>query len=201
MLHDELQIPDIKLYGLDVYKPSDDSELLLNSIKHFLKKSSKKNNLKFLDLCCGTGIIGITLKLNFKDSKVLCADISDKALLCSILNAFENAVEIHVIKSDMFESIPCEEFDAIFCNPPYLPKQEECIDEDKELDLQTIDDGQIDKFLSNVHRYLDTKGLAYMIVSSKNMPDFSTYMNIMCEIVEEKHFFFEKLYLVQIMKK
>ncbi|MDR0651632.1 MAG: tRNA (adenine(22)-N(1))-methyltransferase TrmK [Candidatus Peribacteria bacterium] len=77
----------------------------------------------FLDMGCGSGIIGITACINYGLSRVLCADISEPA----VQNTLEN-IQLHnlsdkvsVLLSDVFSNIPKDEkFDVIFWNSPYL---------------------------------------------------------------------------------
>ena len=79
--------------------------------------------IKLLDLGCGTGVIGITLKLEEPRLNVVCSDISTQALNLCKLNANAQNVNIKIIQSDWFKNID-DVFDIIVCNPPYIPKNE-----------------------------------------------------------------------------
>ncbi|MEM4367524.1 MAG: methyltransferase [Candidatus Anstonellales archaeon] len=194
------KLPKILTHNLNVYEPSDDSYLLLEGIRKNLSlKKFKNKKIKVLDLCTGTGIIGLTVKLNFSLAEVICSDISDEALLCTLLNSFENSLTIKLIKSDMFKDIPRIKFDIILCNPPYLKKEDEL--DDNYLDLHTIDKGQVNEFLTNVHDFLKKSSFAYLILSSTNLPDLSQYEKIQIKKIAEKSFFFEKLFLYEIRKR
>lgn len=86
------------------------------------KLESDGKMLSVLDMCCGSGCIGISYGLMNKDSRVTLADISDAALdlagrnmekLCSGEDRF------NVVKSDLFDDIEGR-FDLIMSNPPYI---------------------------------------------------------------------------------
>ncbi|ADE19874.1 peptide chain release factor N(5)-glutamine methyltransferase [Mycoplasma crocodyli] len=89
----------------------------------FLALKNIKNDSKVLDLCCGSGFIGIALKFNNKNLQVTLSDIDDNAIEQSKINTLENNVKVKIIKSDLFENID-EKFDCIISNPPYLMKSE-----------------------------------------------------------------------------
>ncbi|BCR21632.1 peptide chain release factor N(5)-glutamine methyltransferase [Borrelia sp. HM] len=85
----------------------------------------KKNNLnRILDLCCGSGCIGLTIAHYIK-SKVTLTDISIKALKVALQNTQKLKLEkyIKIEHSDLLKCID-KEFDLIITNPPYLTKDE-----------------------------------------------------------------------------
>ena len=71
-----------------------------------------------LDLCTGSGCIGISLAA-LSGMDVTLSDISEKALTVARENADRLAPQCRVVKSDLFENIP-ETFDVIVSNPPYI---------------------------------------------------------------------------------
>ncbi len=75
-----------------------------------------------LDLCTGSGIIGITLELETKKN-VTISDISDKALFVATQNANKFDSMVNIIQSDLFQSIEST-FDVIVSNPPYIKKED-----------------------------------------------------------------------------
>ena len=77
------------------------------------------DNSNVLDLCTGSGYIGLTIASKTK-SKVTMSDISDKALGLAKENAQTNNLDVKIIKSDLFENISGK-FDVIVSNPPYIP--------------------------------------------------------------------------------
>lgn len=79
-----------------------------------------KSNFEVLDLCCGSGFIGIALKKNSPHIKITLSDISDEAIEQTKENLQLNNVDGTVIKSNLFENLNLNSFDLIVCNPPYL---------------------------------------------------------------------------------
>lgn len=80
-------------------------------------------NLKILDLCTGSGAIGISIANNISGCKVTLSDISKEALEVTKKNCIKNKVEdrVNIILSDLFESIDeNNKFDMIVSNPPYI---------------------------------------------------------------------------------
>ncbi len=75
-----------------------------------------------LDLCCGTGCIGVSLA-RLGNMRVTFADISPECIALSRENAKLNNILGNFLVSDMFQSIEmC--YDIICINPPYIPTGE-----------------------------------------------------------------------------
>jgi ribosomal protein L3 glutamine methyltransferase len=79
-----------------------------------------------LDLCTGSGCIGIAMAVHNPDWQVDLADISDAALALARENIqFQNVEErVRAIKSDLFAGLAGEVYDLIVSNPPYVTEQE-----------------------------------------------------------------------------
>lgn len=77
-----------------------------------------------LDLCCGSGCIGIELALSLPDSTVTAVDISEEALHVASDNASRLGASVRFVHSDLFSSVKGEVFDLIVSNPPYIPSDE-----------------------------------------------------------------------------
>ncbi len=56
-----------------------------------------------------------------RGANVTATDISEKAIENIISNAETNHVDMEVVHSDLFESLPVIDFDYIVINPPYYP--------------------------------------------------------------------------------
>ena len=93
--------------------PRFDTEILAEEAVFYAKGK------KCLDLCTGSGALGITLALNGAESVVL-SDVSDDALNLAMENATSLGANVIAVKSDMFANIQGE-FDLIVSNPPYIP--------------------------------------------------------------------------------
>ena len=74
-----------------------------------------------LDLCCGSGCIGIAAAHRFPNATVVLADISADALEVARENIELHEVgdRVRVIQSDAFANVTGQ-FDLILCNPPYV---------------------------------------------------------------------------------
>jgi release factor glutamine methyltransferase len=95
--------------------PRQDTEILVEA-------AIKMNPRRVLDLCTGSGCIGISLA-RLAGADVTAADISRAALDVARRNAALNGVDgkIRFIESDLFINIPNEKYDMIVTNPPYIP--------------------------------------------------------------------------------
>lgn len=78
--------------------------------------------LNILDMCTGSGCLGITAALIFEDAKVDITDISLPALEIAKQNITLHDVDdsVEAIHSDMFEALTGRQYDLIICNPPYV---------------------------------------------------------------------------------
>ncbi len=97
--------------------------LLYLSIEKIKQQFVPKQKLKVLDLCTGSGIVGITLYkelASFFEIELVLSDISTDALKVCQNNIDFHNVPCRLIKSDLFDEIT-EKFDVILTNPPYVP--------------------------------------------------------------------------------
>lgn len=101
--------------------PQPDTEILVENVISIVENIQKdcQKEIKILDLCTGSGIIGVCLKKNLQNVKVHASDISECALDVAKKNSIQNNVDISFIKSDLFDNIN-EKFDVIVSNPPYI---------------------------------------------------------------------------------
>ncbi|PKM05157.1 MAG: 50S ribosomal protein L3 N(5)-glutamine methyltransferase [Gammaproteobacteria bacterium HGW-Gammaproteobacteria-6] len=81
---------------------------------------------QILDMCTGSGCIGIACAYSFKQAQVVLADLSADALAVA-----ESNIEAHQLQdrvearwSDGFDGLPGERFDLIVSNPPYVDAED-----------------------------------------------------------------------------
>ena len=108
------------LVNNNVLIPREDTEILVLRVIE-LAKEIKKENIKILDLCTGSGCIAISLYDYIPGAEVTASDISQEALEVAKKNAALNRASISFVKSDLFDNISKEsKFDIIVSNPPYI---------------------------------------------------------------------------------
>ena len=101
----------------DVLIPEQDSEFLVEEALRYCQ-----DGMKILDLCTGSGCIGLSILKFTNDTKVVCTDISEGALTV----AKENADDLQLtdravfIKTDIFPDKMEGKVDLIVSNPPYI---------------------------------------------------------------------------------
>ena len=85
-----------------------------------------KKEPKILDLCAGSGCIGITLAKEIKDSTCLMAEKFPEAMRYAEKNILRNKAEnARVIAGDIFEGTASgEKYDLIVSNPPYISQND-----------------------------------------------------------------------------
>lgn len=77
-----------------------------------------------LDLCTGSGCIGISLAVLGGPAAVVLADVSGEALKVAEKNAENHGVKPVFCQGDLFENVPADLFDVIVSNPPYIASEE-----------------------------------------------------------------------------
>jgi ribosomal protein L3 glutamine methyltransferase len=125
---------------------------------------------RILDLCTGSGCIGIACALAFVDAEVVLADISPEALAVARINIGKYGLEerVTVAQADLFAGLQGH-FDLIVSNPPYVAEAEYRelpaeFHREPELGLVTGQGGiEIPlRILSDAARYLEPGGVLIM---------------------------------------
>ncbi len=98
--------------------PRPETELLAERAIAWLKT---RDNPAALDLCCGSGCIGISLALEVPKARVHAADLSAGALAVTSRNAETLGAALALRQGDLFAAVEDMRFDLIISNPPYIP--------------------------------------------------------------------------------
>lgn len=107
--------------------PRFETEELVEKTLEYMEEFFPNQPLKVIDLGCGTGCIGITIKKKKPTSDVTLVDISEETLKVTQENATRLNAEVTIIKSDFFTNIK-DKFDVVISNPPYIKDNEEIED-------------------------------------------------------------------------
>ncbi len=104
--------------------PRPDTETLVEEAAGFLESlSANQAAIRILDLCAGSGAIGLSLAHRFPQSQLVLADISPRAMAVARLNAQNLGVEdrTEFMVGDLFDAVSgADNFDVIVSNPPYI---------------------------------------------------------------------------------
>ncbi len=100
----------------EVLIPRYDTETVVCSAIDIIKRNKYTS---VLDMCCGSGCIGLTIGHECSVNKLVLADISDQAVALTEKNADRLGIACNVVKTDMFSEIKGS-FDLIISNPPYI---------------------------------------------------------------------------------
>lgn len=104
----------------NVLIPRYDSEIIVYEAVNIIKQNGF---LSVLDMCCGSGCLGIAVSRN-TGAEVLLADISEKAVAVAEKNIKKLlCCNVSAVQSDLFSGINGK-FDVIICNPPYVTEEE-----------------------------------------------------------------------------
>ena len=103
--------------------PRPDTELMIDIIK---KESFKEEIKTLLDLGSGSGVIGITAKLEIPSiDKLVITDISKRCLMIIKKNLFFHNISADIYLSNWFTQLPEQKFDVVVSNPPYIAKNDD----------------------------------------------------------------------------
>lgn len=156
--HEPLQylMGECEFMGLPFYVnpsvliPRQDTEVLVEWILD-REKIHWQKEMKWLDVCTGSGCIAISLDVLWKENgyrplHMNALDISPDALKTAQKNNNANQANVFFLQSNMFENVK-EQFDLIVSNPPYIPSKvvdelmEEVVGHEPRLALDGMEDG------------------------------------------------------------
>ena len=117
-------------YGLDFFVNEDvlipraDTECLVDLVLEDyadLAKQAGSSSLNILDLCTGSGCIGISVAKHLPYQELLLVDLSEKALAVAKKNAEKHLGEnVTLLQSDLLTGVQGKKFYLLLSNPPYI---------------------------------------------------------------------------------
>ncbi len=148
-----------------VYEPAEDSWLLCATLEHAAPRFPELR-AAVLELGTGTGIVALTLAA--LGAAVTATDLNPHAIALARRNAREQGAAIEFPQGDLFEPVGDRRFDAIVCNPPYLPPGGEYGDDWLALAVEGGPTGGefTQRLLTGAPRHLRPGGGVWLLLSS-----------------------------------
>jgi release factor glutamine methyltransferase len=184
----------------DVYPPSGDSYLLLDSVH-------VKSDDDFLEVGCGAGLV--TMKGARIARTAVGVDVSLDAVRNTRENLRRNGLDqkCSVLQSDLLTSFSLStKFSIVVFNPPYLPQDDMTTGLDQALIGGPTGAEVTQRFIPQVASHLKEGGRVYVVVStladSKAIWETMEECGLVVEMVSEEPMFFEKIQvLLGILKE
>jgi len=161
-------------FDINTLTPRLETELLVERVINDISD----NHYKVLDMCTGSGCIGLSIAKNTK-CRVVLSDISYKAINTAKSNATLNNIDnVEFVESNLFNNIH-DKFDIIVCNPPYIKTKDlyslepEVFKFDPKLALDGGTDG-LDFYRVIAHKvsdYLNPQGTLYLEIGYNQAQD------------------------------
>ena len=119
-------------YGLDFFGNEDvlipraDTECLVDLVLEDYAELAKQGEKTYaekriLDLCTGSGCIGISVAKHLPYQELLLVDLSEKALAMAKKNAEKHLGEnVTLLQSDLLTGVQGKKFSLLLSNPPYI---------------------------------------------------------------------------------
>lgn len=156
------------------------AELILDRFSPWLSNENLLNDrdANILDLCTGSGCIGIACALEFENANVDLLDISAAALEVADMNIVNYSLQdrVKTLESDIFSALESQQvkrYDLIVSNPPYVDEKDfkempEEFSKEPELGLVSGKDGLdfVRQLLAEASRYLNDDGLLVVEVGN-----------------------------------
>ena len=170
--------------------PRQETELL---VEKALELTSGLKSCKALDMCTGSGCIGISYELKrreegHKSDEIHLADVSDNAIYVAEKNKYKLGSKCSIIKTDLFENIK-DKYDIIMSNPPYIRSSDidDIMEEVRDYEPRIALDGDEDglsfykRIAEHAENYLYKDGILIMEIG------FDQYEDVK-ELLEKNNF-------------
>lgn len=156
------------------------------------------NSKNILELGAGSGMISVYCAK--KGALVTASDISLSAIENVRLNAELNECNITVVHSDLFDSIPEQQFDFIVINPPYFAKEPE--NESEYAWFCGKEFQYFEKLFSQIGDFISRSTISLMVLSEdceiEKIKSIAGKNKIEMNLVEAKKFFGERNFIYQL---
>ncbi len=149
---------------------------------------------RVLDLCTGSGCIGIACAYAFPHARVDLSDISPWALEVAQINIERHhlAGQVEAIESDLFENLQGRQYDIIVSNPPYVDAEDmaaltpEFLHEPAALALASGEDGleHTRRILRDAARHLTPNGILVVEVGNSQYALQAAYPDVLFHWLE-----------------
>ena len=103
------------------YAEKRNSEHVSNKHEDTVENEANSSSLNILDLCTGSGCIGISVAKHLPYQELLLVDLSEKALAVAKKNAEKHLGEnVTFLQSDLLTGVQGKKFSLLLSNPPYI---------------------------------------------------------------------------------
>ena len=129
--------------------------------------NENKLGKKILDVGCGYGTIGITLKKCFPESRIDMVEINPRAMELAILNAQKNNCDVNIFESDVYSNVKDTDYTDIVTNPPIRAGKK-----------------VIYKIFEEAYEHLDNNGTLWIVIRKNHgAPSAKNLLKVNLEIV------------------
>ncbi len=174
--------------------PRIETEILVEEV---IKRYKNTENIELIDICSGSGAIGLTLMQELNISFLTLLDIDKKALEVSMYNAekFNIIKNIEFVCSDILNYTSEKKYDIVVCNPPYIEENEytglqEEVKKEPYHALVAEDNGLIfyKKILSNFEILCKSNGVIFFEIGAyqaRSVLDYAAVCGLYAEYVKD----------------
>ena len=161
--------------GPGVLIPRQDTETLVEAALIALQGGAPSPAV--LDLCAGSGCIGLSLASLAPHAEVTLADASREALEFARRNMHALGLKAELRHGDLFAAVGRQRFDLIVSNPPYIPRGEQAeLQREVQYEPRLALDGGADgldfyrRIAEDAGRHLNPVGSVYLEVGAGQAP-------------------------------
>ncbi|UVD81536.1 peptide chain release factor N(5)-glutamine methyltransferase [Mycoplasma iguanae] len=174
-----IEMQDVRIYlQYKVLIPRYETEEVILKALEYINVNSE-----VLDLCAGSGFIGLAIKKK-TNAHLTLSDIDAEAIKQMQFNAKYNNLKVKIIQSDLFLNLPEKKYDVIVSNPPYIPQgmslDKSIIDYEPLHALFAKNQGNYfyQKILQEAPKYLNKNGVIIFEIADWNVDFFKTIKGV-----------------------